>query len=129
VGSLFLFALSMFVAYYFIQGLRAWFLFINSVVFAFILPLSWLRFFWVHPPDVGRTRESVQAFVEHARRAHIETIIVLVKGMSGEIYCSSRKFPQSIVKGYESFDMLGELTREAHRHGIKVHAWLCEEKW
>ena len=36
----------MLVAYYFVQGLRAWFLFINSVVFAFILPLSWLRFFW-----------------------------------------------------------------------------------
>jgi uncharacterized lipoprotein YddW (UPF0748 family) len=81
---------------------------------------------WVHPPDVGRTRESVQAFVEHARRAHIETIIVLVKGMSGEIYWNSRKFPQAIVKGYESFDMLGELTREAHRHGINVHAWLCD---
>jgi hypothetical protein len=46
IGSLFLFALSMIVAYYFVQGLRAWFLFINSVVFAFILPLSWLRFFW-----------------------------------------------------------------------------------
>jgi SSS family solute:Na+ symporter len=46
LGSLVLFALSMFVAYYFIQGLRTWFLFINSVVFAFILPLSWLRFFW-----------------------------------------------------------------------------------
>jgi SSS family solute:Na+ symporter len=46
IGSLILFALSMFVAYYFVQGLRAWFLFINSVVFAFILPLSWLRFFW-----------------------------------------------------------------------------------
>lgn len=46
IGSLCLFALSMIVAYYFVQGLRAWFLFINSVVFAFILPLSWLRFFW-----------------------------------------------------------------------------------
>jgi solute:Na+ symporter, SSS family len=46
IGSLLLFALSMIVAYYFVQGLRAWFLFINSVVFAFILPLSWLRFFW-----------------------------------------------------------------------------------
>jgi solute:Na+ symporter, SSS family len=45
-GSLLLFALSMLVAYFFVQGLRAWFLFINSVVFAFILPLSWLRFFW-----------------------------------------------------------------------------------
>jgi len=39
-------ALSLVVAHYYVQGLRAWFLFINSVVFAFILPLSWLRFFW-----------------------------------------------------------------------------------
>jgi SSS family transporter len=46
VGSITIFALSLFVAYYFVEGLRAWFLFINSVVFAFILPLSWLRFFW-----------------------------------------------------------------------------------
>jgi len=46
VGSVIIFALSIIVAYYFVEGLRAWFLFINSVVFAFILPLSWLRFFW-----------------------------------------------------------------------------------
>jgi len=45
-GSLVIFALSIYVAYHYVQGLRAWFLFINSVVFAFILPLSWLRFFW-----------------------------------------------------------------------------------
>ena len=46
IGSVVIFSLSLFVAYYFVEGLRAWFLFINSVVFAFILPLSWLRFFW-----------------------------------------------------------------------------------
>lgn len=46
IGSLVILALSLVVTYYFVQGLRAWFLFINSVVFAFILPLSWLRFFW-----------------------------------------------------------------------------------
>jgi Na+/proline symporter len=46
IGSIVIFALSLVVSYYFVEGLRAWFLFINSVVFAFILPLSWLRFFW-----------------------------------------------------------------------------------
>jgi solute:Na+ symporter, SSS family len=46
LGSVLLFAMALIVAYLFVQGMRAWFLFINSVVFAFILPLSWLRFFW-----------------------------------------------------------------------------------
>ena len=46
IGSIVIFTLSLVVSYYFVEGLRAWFLFINSVVFAFILPLSWLRFFW-----------------------------------------------------------------------------------
>ncbi len=46
VGSVLLFAMSILVAYFFVQGLRAWLLFINSMVFAFVLPLSWLRFFW-----------------------------------------------------------------------------------
>ena len=44
--SIVIFALALMVAYFFVQGMRAWFLFINSVVFAFVLPLSWLRFFW-----------------------------------------------------------------------------------
>ncbi|MFQ6617125.1 MAG: hypothetical protein ACE5QV_00440 [Fidelibacterota bacterium] len=46
IASVLIFLMSLFVAYYFVQGMKAWFLFINSVVFAFILPLSWLRFFW-----------------------------------------------------------------------------------
>jgi Na+/proline symporter len=46
LGSIMLFAASILVAYFFVQGLRSWLLFINSMVFAFVLPLSWLRFFW-----------------------------------------------------------------------------------
>lgn len=81
---------------------------------------------WVHPPDVGRTAEAVRAFVEQCRRASIDTIIVLVKGMNGEIYWPSKGFPAPVVKGYESFDMLRELTAAAHERGIKVHAWLVD---
>ncbi|MDQ7052656.1 MAG: hypothetical protein Q9P14_07135 [candidate division KSB1 bacterium] len=46
LASIVLFGLSMLVAYYLVKGMQAWFLFINSVVFAFMLPLGWLRFFW-----------------------------------------------------------------------------------
>lgn len=81
---------------------------------------------WVHPPEVGRTRELVRAFVEQCRRAHIDTIILLVKGMNGEIYWPSQRFPQAVAKGYESFDLLGELSKAARPHGIKVHAWLVD---
>jgi len=35
-----------FIAYFQVKGMMEWFLFINSVVIAFVLPLSWLRFFW-----------------------------------------------------------------------------------
>lgn len=46
IASVLLFALGLFVGYMFVEGMRSWFLFINSIVFAFVLPLSWLRFFW-----------------------------------------------------------------------------------
>lgn len=38
--------LSVLVGYFLVEHMMAWFLFINSVMVAFILPLSWLRFFW-----------------------------------------------------------------------------------
>jgi Na+/proline symporter len=45
-ATLFLFVLAAFVAVLFVKGMVSWFLFINSVMVIFILPLSWLRFFW-----------------------------------------------------------------------------------
>jgi SSS family solute:Na+ symporter len=44
--TLFLFILAAFVAVFYVKGMVSWFLFINSVMVIFILPLSWLRFFW-----------------------------------------------------------------------------------
>src|SRR5688572_8972058 len=41
---------------------------------------------WAHPPDVGKTTESVRAFVAKCKRANIETIVMDIKGMAGEIY-------------------------------------------
>jgi len=81
---------------------------------------------WSHPPDVGKSPESVREFVAKCKRANIDTIVMDIKGMSGEIYWRSKKFPQAIAKGYESFDVLEHLTREAHAQGIKVDAWLVD---
>jgi Na+/proline symporter len=44
--TLCLFILAAFVAVSYVKGMVSWFLFINSVMVIFILPLSWLRFFW-----------------------------------------------------------------------------------
>jgi len=81
---------------------------------------------WAHPGDAGKTEASVRQFVAQCKRANIDTIVMLVKGMSGETYWKSRRFPQTAAKGYESFDMLEHLTREAHAQGVKVDAWLCD---
>lgn len=81
---------------------------------------------WAHPGDAGRSPESVRQFVAQCKRANIDTIVMMVKGPDGEIYWQSRRFPQAIAKGYESFDLIEQLTREAHAQGISVHAWLCD---
>ena len=46
LATLLLFLLSAGVAILFVENMVSWFLFINSVMVIFILPLSWLRFFW-----------------------------------------------------------------------------------
>ena len=80
---------------------------------------------WAHPGDAGKTAASVRQFVEQCKRANIDTIVMLMKGMSGETYWKSRRFPQTAAKGYESFDLLEHLTR-SNMQGVKVDAWLCD---
>lgn len=81
---------------------------------------------WAHPPDAGRSAASVREFVAKCKRANIDIIVMDVKGMNGEIYWKSKRFPQAIAKGYESFDLLEHLTREAHAQGLRVDAWLVD---
>ncbi len=44
--TLALFLLAALVSIFYVRRMVSWFLFINSVMVIFILPLSWLRFFW-----------------------------------------------------------------------------------
>ncbi|HEX7296235.1 MAG TPA: family 10 glycosylhydrolase, partial [Pyrinomonadaceae bacterium] len=81
---------------------------------------------WAHPPAVGNTVESVRKFVDQCKRANIDTVVILIKGAQGEIYWQSKRFPQAIAKGYEGFDFLGTLVKEAHAKGIKIDAWFCD---
>jgi uncharacterized lipoprotein YddW (UPF0748 family) len=79
---------------------------------------------WAHPTEAGKTAESVRAFVAKCKRANIDVIVMDVKDSNGGLYWKSKRFPQAIAKGYENFDMLEHLIREAHAVGIKVDAWL-----
>ncbi len=81
---------------------------------------------WVHPTEVGKTVEEVRAFIAKCKRAHIDTIVMDIKGSNGELYYKSKRFPQAIARGYENFDMLEHVVREAHAAGIKVDAWLVD---
>jgi uncharacterized lipoprotein YddW (UPF0748 family) len=81
---------------------------------------------WAHPMDVQKNVESVRAFVAKCKRAHIDRIVMDVKDSDGGIYWKSKRFPQAIAKGWENFDLLGNLVREAHAAGIKVDAWLVD---
>jgi len=46
IATLLLLTLAVFVGYVLVHEMMSWFLFINNVMIAFILPLAWLRFFW-----------------------------------------------------------------------------------
>jgi solute:Na+ symporter, SSS family len=46
IASVTITALSFLVAFFLVDRMMSWFLYINAVMIAFILPLAWLRFFW-----------------------------------------------------------------------------------
>jgi len=80
---------------------------------------------WLHPGDVGHNQAEVSAFMEKAHDAHINTIVLLIKG-AGALYFASRLFPEDIAPDYKNFDVLRATITEAHKRGMKVHAWLCD---
>jgi uncharacterized lipoprotein YddW (UPF0748 family) len=89
------------------------------------------RAIWAHGPDVWDP-QTVKATVEHCRNANIHIIVLCVKGGDGRIQWHSKKFAECIDEDFLDFDPLQALIEEAHKVGIKVHAWLCdypEGKW
>ena len=46
ITTLVLFVAAAVIAILFVKGMMSWFLFINSVMVIFLLPLAWFRFFW-----------------------------------------------------------------------------------
>jgi len=84
------------------------------------------RAMWVVPRDLGHSEESVRAFVEKCKRAHIDLLVLLVKGSGGRIFWHSQKFSEAIHPDWRDFDVLAALVKVAHEEGLRVHAWLCD---
>jgi uncharacterized lipoprotein YddW (UPF0748 family) len=84
------------------------------------------RALWANPPGLTYDDSSTQAFVEHCKQANINLIVLLVEYTDKEVYYHSKKFPDSIVPRFKDFDPLAAVIREAHKRGIRVHAWLCD---
>lgn len=84
------------------------------------------RAVWGHPGILGKSRESIAEFADAIAGANINTLVMMVKGVRGEIYYPSEQFPESVARGYEDFEMPAILIDECHKRGIEVHAWFCD---
>jgi len=80
---------------------------------------------WLHPGDAGHSNAEVAAYMEKAHNAHINTIVLLVKD-ANSLYYASKLFPEDVDAGYRNFDLLRAVITEAHKRGVKVHAWLTD---
>ena len=69
--------------------------------------------------------EKIHQMVENAYAAGFNTLIVQVRGR-GDAYYNSRHEPRALELKDQpaSFDPLATTLEEAHRRGLKVHAWL-----
>jgi uncharacterized lipoprotein YddW (UPF0748 family) len=84
------------------------------------------RAVWANPTSVAFNDSSTRGFVEQCKRANINLIVLLVEYNDTNVWYHSKKFPESIAPGFKDFDPLAAVVREAHKHGIRVHAWLCD---
>ncbi|MGV8121402.1 MAG: glycoside hydrolase family 10 protein [Candidatus Xenobiia bacterium LiM19] len=68
---------------------------------------------------------TINEMVRRAKDAHFNTLIVQVRGR-GDAYYRSRWEPRAEeLKGLpEDFDPLAQVIEEAHKAGLKVHAWI-----
>lgn len=81
---------------------------------------------WCSSAEAGRTRESVEEYVDRLYRAGINTLLVHLKGGDGLLYWPSRLFPEAVAPGYEEFDLPAALLEACRRRGVELHAWLID---
>lgn len=71
----------------------------------------------VHP-------ESIRAMVRRTADAGFNTLIVQVRGRGDAYYRGRWEPPPPSLAARRSYDPLARTIREAHRRGLRVHAWI-----
>ncbi len=87
-------------------------------------PTNEVRALWVVRSTLT-SPEKIARMIDRAAAAGFNTLIVQVRGR-GDAYYRSRWEPRAIELKDQplDFDPLGTTIAEAHRRGLKVHAWL-----
>lgn len=70
-------------------------------------------------------RPAIAAVLDRCRSAHVNTVVVEVKPLSGLVLYRSRIAPRLTEwrgKRYPDFDVLQAMIEEGHRRGLKIHA-------
>src|SRR5256884_9961674 len=68
--------------------------------------------------------DSARAMVRRAAEAGFNTLILQVRGRGDAYYRSRWEPPPPALAGRNGYDALDRTIREAHRRGLRVHAWI-----
>src|SRR5207247_350763 len=91
-----------------------------------VAPTAEVRALWVVRSTLADP-DSARVMVRRAAEAGFNTLIVQVRGR-GDAYSRSRwEPPPPALAGRNGYDALGRTIREAHRRGLRVHAWINTE--
>ncbi|MEW6745435.1 MAG: family 10 glycosylhydrolase [Planctomycetota bacterium] len=85
-----------------------------------------IRGVWLHPGVFGTEREAalprMEALLDEYVGARIDTLVVLVKTTSGEVYYRSHL--ATPAPGFD-YDFLEAILARARERGMTVHPWFC----
>lgn len=89
-------------------------------------PESEIRGVWVYPAFFGSEKEAaipkIQTTLDEYLQSGINTLMVLVKSTSGQVYYRSRIGP---VDSAWDWDFFGTFLEEAQKRRMIVHPWFC----
>lgn len=85
-----------------------------------------VRGVWMHPgffgPEKAAAVEKIRATLDEYQKAGINTLIVLVKDASGQVYYKSRI---AFSDPRWDWDFFAEFMAEARKRRMNVHPWFC----